>query len=373
MKGQWIGNFSGTNEGLILVNVDERKSMFEGMAYVHDKNGALPGLEDWFNTCCKASDFTFRTSAISPINPQTGVADSWGNLKRFFGQDVVIPEFADVSGTWTETSLKMSWTTNIRTHGSCELPRSKAGDASELVPLSEVHDWTSFKNYVSSLKGCSHLFRGQNKPWRLRTSFHRSDRAVLHRFLNEDVQMLHKHLSARTRHVFNLDIPNENGAFFNLVQHHGYPTPLLDWTYSPYVAAFFAYRGISNKDASEATATDKVRIHVFDQAQWKSDWRQLQQLLLAGPHLSIGEFLAIENERMIPQQAASTVTNIDDIEGYIKLKEANSKTYLWAIDLPVSERRTVVQELSYMGITAGSMFPGLDGACEELKERNFEN
>lgn len=373
MKGQWIGNFSGTNEGLILVNVDERQSMFEGMAYVHDKNGALPGLEVWFNTYCKASDFTFRTSVISPINPHTGATDSWENLKRFFGQDVVIPESADVSGTWTETSLKMSWTTNIGTHVSCELPRSKAGDASELVPLSEVHDWTSFKNYVSRLEGRRHLFRGQNKPWRLRTSFHRSDRAVLHRFLNEDVQMLHKHLSARTRHVFNLDIPNENGAFFNLVQHHGYPTPLLDWTYSPYVAAFFAYRGISNKDASEATATDKVRIHVFDQAQWKSDWRQLQQLLLAGPHLSIGEFLAIENERMIPQQAASTVTNIDDIEGYIKFKEANSKTYLWAIDLPVSERRTVVQELSYMGITAGSLFPGLDGACEELKERNFEN
>ncbi len=75
---------------------------------------------------------------------------------------------------------------------------------------------------------------------------------------------------------------------------------------------------------------------------------------------------------MIPQQAASTVTNIDDIESYIKLIEANRKTYLWAIDLPVSERRTVVQELSYMGITAGSLFPGLDGACEELRERNFE-
>jgi len=82
--------------------------------------------------------------------------------------------------------------------------------------------------------------------------------------------------------------------------------------------------------------------------------------------------MAIENERMIPQQAASTVTNIDDIESYIRSKETDTKKYLWAIDLPVRERRNVVRDLRYMGITAGSLFPGLDGACEELTERNFE-
>jgi len=30
-----------------------------------------------------------------------------------------------------------------------------------------------------------------------------------------------------------------------------------------------------------------------------------------------------------------------------------------------------MEDLSYMGITAGSLFPGLDGTCEELRERNF--
>jgi len=76
---------------------------------------------------------------------------------------------------------------------------------------------------------------------------------------------------------------------------------------------------------------------------------------------------------MIPQQAASTITNIDSIEEYIQsLETISKKTYLSAIDLPIHERRQAVRELSYMGITAGSLFPGLDGACEELKERNFE-
>jgi hypothetical protein len=151
-----------------------------------------------------------------------------------------------------------------------------------------------------------------------------------------------------------------------------YPTPLLDWTYSPYVAAFFAYRGISNEMAAKASPSAKVRIHVFDQLRWKTDWNQVLMLLTTAPHLSFLEFMAIENERLIPQQSASTVTNLDDIETYIRSKESKEKIYLTAIDLPVRERKKVVQELSYMGITAGSLFPGLDGACEEMRERNFD-
>jgi hypothetical protein len=67
------------------------------------------------------------------------------------------------------------------------------------------------------------------------------------------------------------------------------------------------------------------------------------------------------------------VTNIDDIEDYIKHKEGEkNKQYLTVIDLPLKERTKVMRELSYMGITAGSLFPGLDGACEELRERFFD-
>ena len=95
-------------------------------------------------------------------------------------------------------------------------------------------------------------------------------------------------------------------------------------------------------------------------------------LLTTAPHLSIEEFISVENQRMIPQQSASTLTNLDDIETYIKSKESGEKRYLWAIDLPVRDRKRVVNELKYMGITAGSLFPGLEGACEELRERNFD-
>ena len=292
------------------------------------------------------------------------------HLKKDYPVGVAISKWADVTGSWTDKELKLSWKSDIGVEGDCTLTKLAAGQPSEIRPLKK--NWREYKEYVAGLKGRNYLFRGQNEPWRLRTSFHRAGRADVSRFVREDIPVLHRHLSARTKHLFNRANPEENGALFNLIQHHGYPTPLLDWTYSPYVAVFFAYRGISNEKAAISKPTDVVRVLVFDYAKWKTDFNQVLFLDPAYLHFSVAEFIAIENERMIPQQAASTVTNIDDIESYIRSKQSSEKSYLWAIDLPVSERKEVANDLRYMGITAGSLFPDLVGMCEELKERNFE-
>jgi hypothetical protein len=48
---------------------------------------------------------------------------------------VALSQYADVSGTWDDSTLALRWTTSLKTEGGCELPRSKAGEPSELVPL----------------------------------------------------------------------------------------------------------------------------------------------------------------------------------------------------------------------------------------------
>jgi hypothetical protein len=375
MNGQWRGNYSGSRQGTITVNVDERPSHYEGVAYLDDDDRQnIPSVAVLFRTSNKDHSFRVRTSAMLPIDPLSGFPTSlsiWEEkIKKYYPSDVAMSKWADVAGSWKDNVLKLSWKSDIGFEGDCTLTRLAAGQPSELVSLKK--DWREYKEYVASLKGRNYLFRGQNEPWRLRTSFHRADRADVSRFVREDIPVLHSHLSARTKHLFNRANPEENGGFFNLIQHHGYPTPILDWTYSPYVAAFFAYRGISNEKAAASKPNEVVRILVLDHVKWKTDFNQLLFLDPATLHFSVAEFIAIENERMIPQQAASTVTNIDDIESYIRSKESDEKTYLWPIDLPVSQRKEVANDLRYMGITAGSLFPGLDGMCEELKERNFE-
>ena len=369
MNGQWMGQYTGSSPGSIIVNLDDMGDHYEGSAFLINTDKQLPGVVAVLKTNDKTRNFKFKTSIIFAIDPRTNLINTWDNVKQLY-PGVIFSKEAEVSGDWDEKRLVLSWSTNQGITGSATLPKSKAGKPSEQKPL--IHGWDHYKKHVSSLESRRYLFRGQNAPWRLRTNFHRSGRAELGRFLTQDIQTLHKHLSARTKHIFNLAIADENGAFFNLVQHHGYPTPLLDWTYSPYVAAFFAFWHISNSDAAKAKVGQKVRIFVFDQKRWREDFNQPLLLNAVSPYFSIIEPLAIDNERMIPQQAASSVTNIDDIESYIKSKESTEKKYLYVIDLSVKERKKVIRELSCMGITAGALFPGLDGACEELKERFFE-
>jgi hypothetical protein len=104
---------------------------------------------------------------------------------------------------------------------------------------------------------------------------------------------------------------------------------------------------------------------------WRRTFNQLVKLAPAKPHFSILEFIAIDNERLVPQQSISSVSNVDDIESYIRSMESDAMKFLQIIDLPIQERPKVMRELSMMGITAGSLFPGLDGTCEEFKERFF--
>jgi hypothetical protein len=156
-------------------------------------------------------------------------------------------------------------------------------------------------------------------------------------------------------------------AFLNLVQHHGFPTPLLDWTFSPFIAAYFAYKG------ARAVRGKKVRVFVFDISIWHRDWERSQVLLPGNFHLTTLEPLSINNPRAGPQQSLTSVTNVDDVETYIGVQELRTKrTYLRAIDLPAIERKHALAELALMGISAGSLFPGLDGMCGQLRERYYD-
>lgn len=367
MRGQWIGQMEGSNSGLVILDLDDEGSHYEGHVFAFDEGEKLPGIVARIVTSDCAPSQSITTTDIAFIRPNTTqIVDR--QLLLVENPELRLPVSITIDFNLDADGLTASWSSDVGTEGAITMPSCRSSEDSDLKVLDDVNDWRSFREYALSLPHRQHIFRGQDVCKRLRTSFHRTRRKDLIRYITEDVSQALRALSSRTRHLFDVNFPDQNAAFLNLLQHHGYPTPLLDWSYSPFVAAFFAYRSRRPREDGDMN----VRIFIFDRQQWMKDWLQLQSITFARPHFSMLEALSIENHRALPQQALLSATNVDDIESYIRGKESESgNTYLTAVDLPFAERRKVMEDLSTMGITAGSMFPGLDGACEELRGRLF--
>lgn len=366
MKGQWLGSYGGSVDGKIMINIDETASCYGGVAYIMPNNKTkFPISVAHFQT----EDKSYNQALIAQVNPvdkDTGFQTKWEMIKKSYDEDVSHSDICQVYLMLEANKLHI--TSFFNNDGELTSTLEKSNDTNESKIIGEPKSWIEFKDLISGMEGSKYLFRGQKEPWRLRTTFHRGERYRISEFTGKDVKHLHQRLSAITTHYFDLTVPDQNGAFFNLLQHHGYPTPLLDWSYSPYVSAFFAFRSWPIGFDGEGD----IRIYIFDNEAWQNKYTQIQNLDPPFPHLSVMEFIAIDNPRLVPQQAITTVTNLDDIEAYILAKEVtDSAVYIRAIDIPAKEREVAMRELRFMGITAGSMFPSIDGVCEELRERNF--
>ncbi|VVT05842.1 FRG domain-containing protein [Erythrobacter sp. EC-HK427] len=362
--GQWIGSSEGNNSEIVL-DLDESVDGYRGTVRIFLSDGS-PGVVCELELPQDFDAFELKPRLVWIPDGPPRIVDTT-EMRRLFPQQQ-FAETAVVKLKKAGPQLVLDWSTDIGTTGQVLLSRTDMNSPSELE--AKTVTWEDFKDIALSNAPGSLIFRGQPKPYRLRTAFHRTYRKDLVRYVADDIPTAHRQLTARTDHIFNMENGPERGAFWNLLQHHGFPTPLLDWTYSPFVAAFFAFRRRKPSDETDR----RVRILAFEKVAWTRDFNQLDAVNFSRRHFSILEALAIENPRAIPQQAVSTLTNVDDIEGYIRQREVEQeRVYLRAFDLESSIRPQVMAELSLMGITAGSLFPGLDGACEELMGRFFHH
>jgi FRG domain len=368
MKGQWIGTYAGTDQGRITVELDETQSNYVGWAYLYGStigNNSIVAAK--ISTVDKSHVQNIGIHDIRTVDRSNGSLMQHSDTATNY-PGVKFPTSADVSLKLSDGYLYLEWTTDILTNGKARLPKSKAEQVSELASK-KLSSWNEFKQEVSRLPIRHNIFRGhRDSRWRLQTSFHRSGRADLRKYVDQDVRELRNATINLVRHKFDLDNSHDLASFYALLQHHGYPTPFLDWTYSPYVAAFFAFQDIPKHGEQEQT---HCRILSFAAKIFKS---APQYNVIDGipPHFSLIQPLAIENLRMANQQGFFAVTNLDDIEDYLAFVERETQmTLLTAYDLSIKLRSEAMEDLERMGITAASLFPGLEGVCRSQKERLF--
>jgi hypothetical protein len=105
---------------------------------------------------------------LNPIDHRTGNPTTWNDLAALF-PGIVFPTTASVDLNFLDTTLKVSWTTDIGTSGSAEITRKRADDPTDYQPLTQVAKWEEFKSYVCRLEHRRYVFWGQSKLLRLCT------------------------------------------------------------------------------------------------------------------------------------------------------------------------------------------------------------
>ena len=142
-------------------------------------------------------------------------------------------------------------------------------------------------------------------------------------------------------------------------QHNGLYPPLLDWTKSPFIAAFFAFSSeIENN--SENRVLFGISKSTFE--------RKSEKILSDNPSKEIIEFiepLSDENMRLINQGGLFTKTKTGiDIESWMKnnFNEKENKIRMLKFLIPNDERSKVLKSLNRMNINYSSLFPDIIGA-----------
>ena len=364
--GQWTGRSEGEPPGRVILDIDLVSGEWRGSAHLIPDSMDIPSSVIFFS----------QTSSLPSISSKAAPRHyNAGNGRFLTGAEIsssypgvdVPPEVDFNLQLDPNGRLIGRWRSSIETSGEIICERECVKARSSVVAESGVSSWESFKSELMKFRFGDRIFRGQGDVWPLQTSFHRTRRKDLHRYLLEDIPKLHHAVTSRIDHLFDLHKPVELGAFLNLLQHHGYPTPLLDWTYSPFVAAWFAY----SDSLVQRERPEMVRIFSMSKGELQK-FNQFQTLTLAPPHISLLEALAIKNDRAGPQQGVLTLTNLANIERHIaSLEESGDVKILTAYDLPAHEAEAALNDLALMGITRSTMFPGMDSICRDFRDSLF--
>lgn len=266
----------------------------------------------------------------------------------------------------------------------------------------EVKSWSDARKLLAYLSDW--VFRGQsNKDWKLQTSLERA--SYVNNTFFRSIPIYERKIIERfqRRAMYYLDrVPDASNLleWISLIQHHGGPTRLLDFTYSYYVATYFStenalqdsalfclnknlvdsrgleteeWRGLSNKPTfgtveycnfalREQTLSPLVMlIEPFNMHERLSRQQGLFALPFEGRQ-SFEYNLSLTVDKF--QKDLPTPYKIDDFEKFLEILKQDC--VLLKMIIPQNYHNEIRKDLLLMNITTETLFPGIDGFAKSL-------
>lgn len=274
--------------------------------------------------------------------------------------------------------------------------RWKEDGIADGIGVVRLFSWKYFTDYVyqQMLDYKSYIWRGQRCDNLKLTST--LDRIInkskiaktkRHDFANAHLEQF-KYATRGRRGEHPPQILAEND-WWALGQHHGLTTPLLDWTMSPFVAAYFAFIGIGEKQTKHRAVfalskpsiertvkkikTEKERQNRKELRTLEDATKGIKNYLRLGmlkqpvkPEIEFIRPMSDENQRLVNQGGLFSRSPIgENLDGWVQRNYNGYDRYiLMKILIPNKDREMCLRMLNRMNINHLTLFPDLFGASK---------
>lgn len=155
--------------------------------------------------------------------------------------------------------------------------------------------------------------------------------------------------------------------YLTYLRHHGFPSPLLDWSSSQYIAAFFAFSKVRSQQQRDG---ESVAIYAYCETpqNFKVSGSGKPVIRKMGPYVKthIRHFNQKSLYTICGQYESNKWSFVPHQLIFDDERHSGEQDYLWKIKVPASERSKVLQKMDLLNLNNYSLFQTEESLLDDI-------